>query len=87
MMGNYGYGGGMGWFGGLMMLLSMAALIVLIVWAVRAFFPTPRRDERDTTLAILQWRYAAGEISAAEYERARRVLGEAEPAAPPHGSN
>jgi len=86
MMGNYGYGGGMGWFGGLMMLLFIVAFIVLIVWAVRALFPTPRRDERGTTLAVLQRRYAAGEISEAEYERARRVLAGTEVAPPQHGS-
>jgi uncharacterized membrane protein len=74
MMGNYGRWGGMGWFGGLMMLLFMVALILLVVWAVRALFPTPRRDERGTVLAVLQRRYAAGEISAAEYEQARRLL-------------
>jgi len=82
MMGNYGYGGGVGWFGGLMMLLFMGALVVL-----RALFPTPRRDERGTTLAVLQRRYAAGEISEAEYERARRVLAGTEVAPPQHGSN
>ncbi len=87
MMGNYGYGSGVGWFGGLMMLLFMAALIVLIVWAVRALFPTPRRDERGTTLAVLQRRFASGEISEAEYERARRILAGTEVATPQHGTN
>ncbi len=82
MMGNYGFWGGMGWIGGLMMLVVWAALILLVVLLVRAFFPAPRRDDTETALAILRRRYAAGEISEAEYERARRVLGGTE-AAPP----
>lgn len=86
MMGNDGQWGGMGWFGGLLMLVAWVALILLVVWLVRAFFPTQRHDERETALAIIQRRYAAGEISAAEYERARRVLGGTEAAPPTHGS-
>lgn len=87
MMGNYGYGGGIGWLGGMMMLVVWVALILLVVWLVRSFFPAQRRDERETALAVLQRRYAAGEISEAEYERAGRVLGGAEAAPPQHGSN
>ena len=82
MMGNYGFGGGMGWFGGLMMMVVWVALILLVVLLVRAFFSAPRRDDTETALAILRRRYAAGEISEAEYERARRALGGTE-ASPP----
>ena len=48
MIGHYGYWGGMGWFGGLLMLVVWIAVILLAVWVVRAFFPTRRRDARET---------------------------------------
>ncbi len=87
MMGNYGYWGGMGWFGGLLMLVAWVALILLVIWAVRAWFPTARRNETETALAVLRRRYAAGEISEAEYERARRILGGSEAAPPTQASS
>lgn len=74
MMGYYGGWGAMGWFGGILMVLFWAAVILLIVWAVRAFTPTTRVREEDTALEILRRRYAAGELSQAEYDQARRVL-------------
>ena len=76
MMGYYGGWGAMGWFGGIMMLLFWLALVLLVVWVIRAQFPPQRRDERDTALDVLKRRYAAGEITQAEYEQARRVLGD-----------
>jgi uncharacterized membrane protein len=85
-MGNDGYWGGMGWFGGLLMLVAWVAVILLAVWAVRAFFPSQRHDASETAMTVLQRRYAAGEISEAEYERARRVLGGAD-ATPPQGNS
>lgn len=68
--------GGMGFFGGLLMLLAWAAIVALVVWAVRVSIVSRRiaEDENDTALAILKRRYAAGEISQTEYEQARRVL-------------
>lgn len=73
-MGYYGGWGAMGWFGGIMMILFWAALILLVVWIVRAAFPAQRRADGDQALAVLRRRFAAGEISAVEYEQARRVL-------------
>ena len=72
-----GYGGGwgmMGWFGGITMVLFWVALILLIVWLVRATFPASRRNDSDAALDLLRRRFAAGEISEVEYEQARCVL-------------
>ena len=81
MMGYGGYGAlgglgfGMGLFGGLMMLLFWAAIILLVVWAVRNLIPRQHLSEHDGAVEILKRRYAAGEISPAEYEQARKTLG------------
>ncbi len=75
MMGYGGWLGGMGLFGGVLMLLFWVAVLLLVVWAVRALFPVERRSEHETAIEILKRRYAAGEISQAEYEQARRALG------------
>ena len=69
----YGFGG-MGLVGGLLMLVVWVAIVLLIVWAVRSDVTPSRAAEGDTPLAILQRRYAAGEISRAAYEQTRRVL-------------
>lgn len=79
MMGFGGFGGlgfGMGLFGGIMMLLIWAAIILLVVWAVRSVFPSPRQSEHESAEEILKRRYAAGEISQAEYDQARKALGD-----------
>ena len=57
-----------------MMVLFWVAIILLVIWAVRSLFPRERRSERNQALETLQQRYAAGEISAAEYEQARARL-------------
>lgn len=74
MMGYYGNWGWMGWFGGLLMLLFWVAVVLLVVWAVRALFPSQQRDEGDPALELLRRRYAAGEVTEAEYMQARRTL-------------
>jgi putative membrane protein len=68
----------MGLFGGVMMLLFWAAIILLVVWAVRSVFPSQRQSEHESAVEILKRRYAAGEISQAEYEQAFKALGEDE---------
>src|SRR5437763_16212432 len=73
-MGWYGSWLAMGLFGGLL-LLAWVAVLPDVVWAVRALFPGERRSDQDTALEILGRRYAAGEISQAENEDARRILG------------
>jgi putative membrane protein len=75
-----GYGGDFGWmtgFGGLGMLLGpllWIAVIAASVWAVSALFGRPTADGRTDAIDILKRRYAAGEITQAEFETARRAL-------------
>ena len=72
--------GGFGWmvgFGGLGMLLGVVvwvAIIVLVVWAVTSQFNRTPDATRGDALEILKRRFAAGEISQAEFETARRAL-------------
>lgn len=78
MMGYAGFGAlgmGGGLFGGVVMLLFWAAIILLVVWAVRGVFPGQQQTEHDSAAEILKRRYASGEISQAEYEQARKALG------------
>ena len=65
----------MGIIGGIAMVLFWTAVILLVVWAVRSFSgPTgPGGDEE--ALDTLKRRFAAGEISQAEFEQAKRALG------------
>jgi len=78
----HGYGfdmmsgwGGM-WFGPVLMVLVPLALIVLVVWLVRAMTGgnanASRRD--DSARQILDERYAKGEIDDEEYQRRRSAL-------------
>ena len=78
MMGSAGIGsmmgqpGAMPWFGWLMMglwLLVLLGLILLVVWAARRLGDRGGGPARETPLAILQQRYARGEIGPQEYER------------------
>src|SRR5207245_4410367 len=59
--------------GGMMLLFTLVpvALVALLVWAVRSQRSSPARGD---ALAILQRRYAAGEIQREEYERIRTDL-------------
>jgi putative membrane protein len=67
-------------FGGLMMLLFWGGLIVLVVLVLRSVFRPPSDTSRgpgpaeSSALETLKMRFARGEITAAEYEEARRVL-------------
>jgi putative membrane protein len=71
-----GYGGWMG-LGGIGMLLSLLVwlgLVVAVVWSAASMFGRRPGDTRTEALDILKQRYAAGEITAAEFETARRAL-------------
>ena len=74
------YGGDFGWmagFGGLGMLLGLlfwVALIALLVWGVASFVSRTPVDARGDALDILKRRFAAGEITQAEFETAHRAL-------------
>ncbi|MHB0869072.1 MAG: SHOCT domain-containing protein [Chloroflexota bacterium] len=75
MMG-YGFGSmwGLGGFGMLIGWLVWIGLIVLVVWGVASLFPTRREPGQDSALEILKQRFARGEISAAEFQQAKRDL-------------
>lgn len=68
-------------FGPLFMIITLAALVVAIVFLVRwlgglpgngSMSPSPGK----TPLDILRERFAKGEIDKAEYEERRKILGE-----------
>ena len=78
MMMGYGYG----WGGGLWMLggfLLLVGFIVLVVWAVTRLAPGGRpptqEPPRPTPNEILRERFARGEITEADFEQAKKVLG------------
>ena len=64
--------------------LVLVGLIVLVVWAVTRpaaqtasmapYGPAPTLPQRESPLDILARRFAAGEISADEYQKARDLL-------------
>jgi uncharacterized membrane protein len=74
MMG-YWFGFGGMWLGLALMLLFWVGVVALVVWAVRTLFPRERQTAHDGAFEVLRRRYAAGEISAAEYEQALKALG------------
>ena len=73
---------GMGFFGGFGMLLGTVLVIALVAWILWGRFSGPAPDrgrdrpERIRPLEILNRRYAAGEMSAAEFTQAKQVLGD-----------
>ncbi len=69
----YGFHG-MGLVGGIVMLLVFVAVMLLVVWAVRAVMPSRHGGVGETPMDTLKHRYAAGEINQTEFDQARRVL-------------
>ena len=74
--------GPLGLFGGLMAALLLVAFVLALVWIVQALNrPGPMRwgappPSPGTPLDILARRFAAGEITAEEYVKARDLLSE-----------
>lgn len=68
------------WFGGMTwMVLFWGLFVAGIVWAVRAMTNAPgrgaaRADDRHRARAILDERFAAGELSVAEYRERRDAV-------------
>ncbi len=74
MMMGWGYDGwGMGWFGGLLMVLFWVAVAAGIVLLVR-YSVREQGGRRSDPLEILKERYARGEISTQEYEERKKKL-------------
>lgn len=77
MMGGYG-NYGMGWFGGIFMIVFWVAVIVGFFLVVRWVATTSKKGEwgsrNETPLEILKKRYARGEIDKEEFERMKKDL-------------
>ena len=75
MMNGFGM---MGTFGGWWMILGMVAgllILALLLWGLFSVAGTAQQGRtEDTALEVLKKRYAAGEISQAEFEVAKRSL-------------
>lgn len=82
MMWHDGYGGGFGmFFGPIFMILILAAIVIGVVWLLRATgalgssagaaAPT---DTSNKALDILKERFAKGEIDAKEFDERKRLL-------------
>lgn len=72
----YGWSG-MPWFAGLALGVGIAlwaAAVFLLVRIAASVFSSRSRDDAETPLKVLERRYARGEISAAEFEQAKRDL-------------
>jgi len=74
MMNGFGMYGNSWILGMGIMVLFLIAIILLVIWAVRRFFPRQMRSGPDQALETLRQRYAEGSINAAEYEQARARL-------------
>ena len=74
MMGGWG----MGWFGGIFMIVFWILIIVALVFLIRWLIQSTGRDKSvgsgGRALDILKERYARGEINKAEFEQMRRDL-------------
>ena len=64
-----------GWTMGLDAWLWMAAWVAVLFVVVWLLVREPRRPSHDDALDLLRARYARGELTDEEFERARRVLG------------
>jgi uncharacterized membrane protein len=71
----FGYGFGIMGLGMVALTLVWIGLIALGVWAFLRLIPRDHRSERDVAREVLQRRFAAGEISDAEYQQAIKLLG------------
>lgn len=78
MMGNY-YGHMFGWGlgGGLMMIISWAAIVLFIIWVVKEIKDKGSSDtthSSKTPLDILKERYAKGELSKEQFESMKKDI-------------
>jgi putative membrane protein len=74
MMNGFGQMFGFGGAGMIVGVIFWAAILALLVWGVFALALSTRNQRREAPLAVLERRYARGEITFAELEQARRAL-------------
>jgi putative membrane protein len=77
--GMMGWGSGMGWFGGIIMLIFWIAVIVGVILLIRWLIISTRTTGHGTSsgesaLEILKKRYARGEIDKQEFEEKKQDL-------------
>jgi putative membrane protein len=72
MMGGYG----MGWFGGIFMVIVWIVVIVGIVFLIRWLVQSTRggAGSAESAMEVLKRRYAAGEINKKEFEQKKKDL-------------
>lgn len=76
MMGGWG----MGWFGGIFMVILSALIIIGVVYLIKWLVDSSRTASKDTAgnasraLDILKERYARGEIDRKEFEEKKKDL-------------
>jgi len=76
MMGGWG----MGWFGGIFMIILWILVIVGLVFLIKWLIQSTRgesvatRSDSSSALAILKERYARGEIEKSEFEEKKKDL-------------
>ncbi len=73
---GYGWCGGMGVGGWLLMALVWGGFLAVVVWAVTRLFPRNRagRGDGESATSVLDRRLAAGEIDQDTYRRLRGEL-------------
>ncbi|HEX8730798.1 MAG TPA: hypothetical protein VF725_01950 [Ktedonobacterales bacterium] len=60
---------------GVLVTGSLVALVLALIWLAGRLFPHERRTDDEAARATLRRRYAAGQITEAEYLRALHALG------------
>jgi putative membrane protein len=75
MMGGYG----MGWFGGILMIVFWILILVGLIFLIKWLIQSTGRDKTsgssgDRSLEILKERYAKGEIDKEEFESKKKDL-------------
>ena len=77
MWSSFGYGG-MGWGGGIFMMIFWVVVIGLIIWGIVRMSShggyTPGQRYGNNALDIAKERYAKGEISKEDFEQLKKTL-------------